>query len=65
MKGIERTKEFFASIGLPVTLEQLGAEEERIEEMADKCTAGDTETVGEFVKLNKEDIIEIYKLARE
>ncbi len=65
LKGIERTKEFFASFGLPVTLEQLGAEEERIEEMADKCTAGDTETVGEFVKLNKEDIIEIYKLARE
>jgi alcohol dehydrogenase YqhD (iron-dependent ADH family) len=64
LKGIERTKEFFSSIGLPVTLEELGINDDRLEEMADKCTAGDTVTQGRFVKLNKKDVYEIYKLAR-
>jgi len=63
LKGIEKTKEFFASIGLPVTLAEMGIGEDRIEEMADKCTAGDTKTQGGLVKLKKKDIIEIYKLA--
>jgi alcohol dehydrogenase YqhD (iron-dependent ADH family) len=65
LKGIEKTKEFFASIGLPVTLEQLGIKDDRLEEMADRCTKGDTVTEGSFVKLGKKDIVEIYKLARE
>jgi len=64
LKGIEKTKEFFTSIGLPVTLDQLGVKDDRFEEMADKCTDSDTKTVGGFVKLRKKDIIEIYKLAR-
>ncbi|HHU49160.1 MAG: iron-containing alcohol dehydrogenase [Caldicoprobacterales bacterium] len=65
LKGIEKTKEFFASIGLPVTLEQLGIKDDRLEEMADRCTKGNTVTKGFFVKLDKDDIVEIYKLARE
>jgi alcohol dehydrogenase YqhD (iron-dependent ADH family) len=65
LEGIERTKEFFSKIGLPVTLPQLGINDDRIEEMANKCTANDTKTLGNFVKLKKQDVIEIYKLARE
>ena len=65
LKGIEKTKEFFSSIGLPVTLEELGIMDDRLDEMADKCTAGDTVTQGRFVKLNKKDVYEIYKLASE
>jgi alcohol dehydrogenase YqhD (iron-dependent ADH family) len=65
LEGITRLKEFFKKIGLPVTLPELGIAEERFEEMADKATAGDTKTLGNFVKLKKQDIIEIYKLARE
>ncbi len=64
LKGIEKTKEFFSSIGLPVTLEELGIMDDRLDEMADKCTAGDTEAQGRFVKLHKKDVYEIYKLAR-
>ena len=63
--GIEKTKEFFASIGLPVTLEQLGIKDDRLEEMADRCTNEGTLTRGSLVKLGKSDIIEIYKLSRE
>ncbi len=65
LEGIERTKEFFSKIGLPVTLPQLGINDDRIEEMANKCTANDSKTLGNFVKLKKQDVIEIYKLARE
>ena len=64
LEGIERTREFFGSIGLPVTLQQLGVADDRFEEMADKCTAEDTKTQGGLVKLHKQDIIEIYKLTR-
>ncbi|NLB42846.1 MAG: iron-containing alcohol dehydrogenase [Clostridiales bacterium] len=64
LKGIEKTKEFFSSIGLPVTLEELGIMDDRLDEMADKCTAGDTEAQGRIVKLHKKDVYEIYKLAR-
>ena len=65
LEGIERLKQFFTSIGLPITLEQLGIEDNRFEEMADKCTNGGKMELGGLVKLNKEDIIEIYKLAKK
>jgi alcohol dehydrogenase YqhD (iron-dependent ADH family) len=65
LKGIEKLKEFFQKIGLPVTLPQLGITDDRMDEMADKATAGDTKTLGNFVKLKKKDVVEIYKLARE
>ncbi|HZK34647.1 MAG TPA: iron-containing alcohol dehydrogenase [Bacillota bacterium] len=65
LEGIKRMEQFLSSIGLPVTLEELGIKDDRLEEMADKCTSGGTRQVGGFVKLNKEDVLEIYKLARE
>lgn len=61
-EGIERLTEFFRKLGLPVTLTELGVPEDRLEEMAAKCThAG---SVGNFMKLNKEDVLAILKLAR-
>lgn len=63
LEGIRRITEFFKSIGLPVTLTDAGIPQDRIEEMADKCTSSDTKTWGNFVTLHKQDIINIYKLA--
>ncbi|MFW5995842.1 MAG: iron-containing alcohol dehydrogenase [Halanaerobiaceae bacterium] len=60
-KGIEKTKEFFSSIGLPVTLKEMDITDSKLEEMAEKC-AGDG-TIGNFKKLDKDDILNIYKLA--
>lgn len=60
-KGIEKSKEFFSSIGLPVTLEEMDITDSKLEEMAEKC-AGDG-TIGNFKKLDKDDILNIYKLA--
>lgn len=64
LEGIKRITEFFKKIGLPVTLSDADIPEDRLEEMADKCTASDTRAVGSFVKLNKQDVLNIYRLAR-
>ncbi|WP_333558327.1 iron-containing alcohol dehydrogenase [Clostridium perfringens] len=63
LEGIKKLEEFFKSINLPVTLKELEIGEDRLEEMAKKCTDNDEHTVGHFVELNAEDILEIYKLA--
>ncbi|MBC2581397.1 iron-containing alcohol dehydrogenase [Clostridium sp. DJ247] len=64
LEGIKRMAEFFKKIGLPVTLEDANIAEDRFEEMADKCTKSDEMKIGNFVKLGKEDVINIYKLAK-
>ncbi|NLC53794.1 MAG: iron-containing alcohol dehydrogenase [Firmicutes bacterium] len=62
LAGIERLKAFFRSLGLPVTLEELKVGTDRLEEMAAKCT--ERGPVGNFVKLDKEDVLAIYHLAK-
>ncbi len=64
LEGIERIKQFFVSIGLPVTLEGLGINDDRIEEMADKCTASDTKTAGGFMTLKKKDVAQILQITK-
>ena len=61
--GIEALEEFFLNMGLPVRLSEIDIDESAIEHMAEKATYGDTQEVGNFKKLKKQDIIEILKLA--
>lgn len=61
LEGIEKTKSFFSSLGIPVTLTEAGISSDRFEEMASKAT--ERGPLGNFVKLNREDVREIYKLA--
>lgn len=62
LEGIARMEDFFRSIGLPVRLSEAGITDNRFEEMAEK--AAGTGTLGGFMKLNKDDIVNIYKLAK-
>jgi len=62
--GIERMEAFFHSIGLGTKLADLNIHDNRIDEMADKCTSGNTRTVGNFVKLDHEAVKEILFLAQ-
>lgn len=64
LEGIERLTGFFRSIGLPVTLKDMNIDDNRLEEMADKRTDYGKKTVGNFVKLNREDVFNILKLAK-
>jgi len=59
-EGIEKTRKFFASMGLPQTLRQLGVEEDSLEMMAQKLDGVLTDT---FVPLTAEDVLNIYKAA--
>jgi alcohol dehydrogenase YqhD (iron-dependent ADH family) len=61
--GIARMEAFFRSIGLGTRLADLEIPGDRINEMADKCTNGNTQTIGNFVKLDCGAVKEILVLA--
>lgn len=65
LEGIRCLTQFFKRIGLPVTLEELGIPDDRLEEMADKCTNKGTKQIGNFKKLGREDVLNILKMARK
>lgn len=64
-EGIEAFKKFLEGIGMPTSFEKLGAKEEDIEKMAHVCCYGDGRDgyVYGFTKLDKEDVMNIYRLA--
>ena len=62
LESIRRLKSFYKGLGLPVSLQDLNIPDDRLEEMAAKCT--EKGPVGNFLKLYKEDVFTIYKLAR-
>jgi hypothetical protein len=63
LKGINALERFYQSINMPIRLTDASIDIERIEEMADKATNNGAGTVGSFVELTRDDIVNIYKLA--
>ena len=67
LQGIEKTRDFFASLGMPVCFSQapeIGVQtSEGLEAFALGCTYGNTRTIGQFKKLNAEDVKNIYTMA--
>lgn len=66
LTGIKAMEDFYRSLQMPVSLTELGLEltEEQIEELAEKCSFGQTRTVGVIKKLGKKEIADIYRMAR-
>lgn len=62
LKGIEKTADFLRSLGMPLKLSDVKIDDSRLEEMATKALAH-RETVGYFVPLAKEQILEVYRIA--
>ena len=62
LAGIERLKNFYKEIGLPVTLKEANIPYDRLEEMARKCT--ENGPVGNFVKLDTNDVLKILEIAK-
>ena len=63
LEGIKRMETFFASIGMPTTFSRINIPYSSFGEMANRATADGKNTVGNFVKLTRDDIYEIYHLA--
>ena len=66
IEGIAAMKQFYHSIGMPTSIQELigrKATEEEMQLMADKCSIGKTSTVGNLKKLAYNDILKIYQLA--
>lgn len=66
LAGIAATEDFFRSIDMPVSIQELGVtlNEEQIDTLAEKCTFFGKRTVGTVKKLGKEQLIQIYTAAR-
>lgn len=62
LKGIEAFESFLKSIGMPSSFQEIGAREEDIELLTDKLLNG-RKTEGNYVKLTREDVIQIYQSA--
>ena len=60
-EAINKTRDFIKSLGIPMTLREVGIEEEKLEVMAKQC-AGEG-PVGNYPPLTSKDILEIYKRA--
>ena len=64
--GIEKTVDYFRSIGMPVSIGELETgvrTDEEIRDMARRATLNDTITLANFKKLHQADVYEILKMA--
>jgi hypothetical protein len=64
LEGIAKLEGFYKSCGLPTTLKDLGVPTDKLEVMADKGTSGGRRTLGRFVKLDRDGVLAVLKLAR-
>ncbi|MDD3822624.1 MAG: iron-containing alcohol dehydrogenase [Sphaerochaetaceae bacterium] len=62
-KGIEAMLEFFKSLGMPVTMQELGIDPSEYRTLADMSTGGNTKPLPSYVPLGSDEIVEIFKLA--
>jgi alcohol dehydrogenase len=60
--GIKKIENFFREIGLPTRLKEINVSSENFELMAGKAVMRGP--IGNFFKINKEDVVKIYKLAQ-
>lgn len=62
LQGIKKLKEFFNEIGMPSTISEIGGKEEDIPELSRRMFHNKPDH-GSFLKLSKESVMEIYKMA--
>lgn len=61
LEGIEKLREFWKSIGAPSQLADYDIDDSKLEVMADKAMVNGE--FGNFAKLNREDVLEIYRMS--
>ena len=63
LKGIDLLEDYFKSLDMPTSFNDLGIDDELFEEMALSATDGGKKLVLGIKNLSKDDIIEVYKKA--
>ncbi|MCE5330108.1 iron-containing alcohol dehydrogenase [bacterium] len=62
LRGIKELMNYFIEIGLPTSLKELNVPSDKFELMAEKAVVKGP--IGNFIKINKEDVVKIYELAK-
>ena len=62
LEGIARLKSFFASLGLPLTLKQLGIDNPDIPTLVERLHTNKGELIGGYIRISAKDTTEIYRL---
>lgn len=62
-EAIENTRQFFISLGIPMTLREVGIGEENLENMAKAAIENNGGSVGNFRPLTYEDVLKIFRMA--
>ena len=60
--GIDKTEEFFADLGLPKTLTEIGIDDTLFERMAQEAVRTSGLSTRSYVKLSAEDVVKIYRM---
>lgn len=63
LESILKLEEFYQEIGMPIRMSDADMDDTHIDEMSNKATSNGTRSIGSFVKLDINDIKNIYKLA--
>lgn len=64
LMGIEKTAEFFKRLGMPSTFSEVGIDDSKFEEMASEAVRTSGISSRAYVKLEKEDVLEILRGCR-
>ena len=64
LEGISRLRAFYASLGLPITLAQLGVENPDFDLLVEKLHENKGDVIGGYYRLTSEETMQIYKLAQ-
>lgn len=63
-KAIEKTKDFFVSLGLPEKLSEVGITEEKFKEMAEEAVRTSGIKTRAYYPLDVEDVVKIFEMCR-
>lgn len=62
-EAIDMQEEYYRSIGMPVSLRELGVKEEDLEKLALACSRDKTRVLSGYKPLDYEDMLAVYKMA--
>ncbi|MCM1569918.1 MAG: iron-containing alcohol dehydrogenase [Roseburia sp.] len=62
-KAIDSQENYYKSIGMPISLKELGLRQEELEELALRCSRDKTRALDGYRRLEYEDMLAIYRMA--